>query len=153
MGRTSKVAKTHKSPFSFSSRSKKHFLRFSNRKKKETHVDRGTPSSIQMDFTLSKPETLLQPPSHVKLCVGRGEKYSVSLQQENRLTETCVCVCRRADHAPSPAVMHFSGIPSFTAVPDGFQKGKRKKKEKEIQSCCLCVLCGMSVEATGVLWW
>ena len=73
MGRTSKVAKTHKSPFSFSSRSKKHFLRFSNRKKKETHVDRGTPSSIQMDFTLSKPETLLQPPSHVKLCVGRGK--------------------------------------------------------------------------------
>ena len=35
MGRTSKVAKTHKSPFSFSSRSKKHFLRFSNRKKRK----------------------------------------------------------------------------------------------------------------------
>ena len=96
MGRTSKVAKTHKSPFSFSSRSKKHFLRFSNRKKKGNARRQG--DSIQHPDGFHIVETrdsFAAPFARQVMCWERGKIFRKSPTGEQTDRNLCVCAAAR----------------------------------------------------------
>lgn len=151
MGRTSKVAKTHKSPSSFSSRSKKHFLRFSNRKKRKRTSTGGLHPASRWISHCRNPRLFCSPLRTSSYVLGEGKIFRKSPTGEQTDRNLCVCVPPRGSRSISSCDA-FLGNSVFHCSSGWFPKRQTKKK-KEIQSCCLCVLCGMSVEATGVLWW
>ena len=141
MGRTSKVAKTHKSPFSFSSRSKKHFLRFSNRKKKGNARRQGDSIQHPDGFHIVETRDSFAAPFARQVMCWEREKYSVSLQQENRLTETCVCVCAAARitlHLQLWCISReFRLSLQFRMVSKKANEKKKKKSRAVVYVCCV----------------
>ena len=143
MGRTSKVAKTHKSPFSFSSRSKKHFLRFSNRKKKGNARRQGDSIQHPDGFHIVETRDSFAAPFARQVMCWEREKYSVSLQQENRLTETCVCVPPRGSRSISSCDA-FLGNSVFHCSSGWFPKRQTKKRKRNPELLSMCAVWNVS---------